>query len=77
MSKSTPAKTQAPSPTAEPSQTLVGMQNTPQGWVVVSAVVTGTRVDSMQAHCPPQPKQFAAIILKKILTQKVLFPKGR
>lgn len=76
MSKPTPKSAQTPTAVPETKPlTLVGLQQTPEGWVAVSATVKGEV--SVKQHCPPQPKQFAAGVLRKLLTAKVLFPGGR
>lgn len=74
--KRAPAQALPPTEEAKPLL-LVGLKQTPKGWVVVSAMARGGRLESEQEHCPPQGKEWAAKVLRTVLNQKVLFPNGR
>lgn len=82
MGKGSPAKSAAsvaPVVSKEEAQPVpfVGMEKTPKGWVVVSLVLRGASVEAKEKHCPPQGKEWAAKVLRRVLNQKVLFPNGR
>lgn len=82
MSKKATAAAVAPSPAPPPAAeeapplVLVGLERTKAGFIVVSAVVKGDRVESRERHGPPQMKQWAAAELKRVLKARVLFPNG-
>ena len=85
MSKRKPAQALAPAVVPAPVVSeeeakpvpFVGLEKTPKGWVVVSLVLRGDVVESEEKHCPPQGKEWAAKVLRRVLNQKVLFPNGR